>query len=113
MGRRLNKRARSNCSDHGADGCVIVRIFFRETGLLIKNQLMDEYSIIHMSIARCITGCSIIYKIHKSGFVYNLNSPVLSTGVACWHLNQIRLSHRLGLIVIRVAMGITYTQKKD
>ena len=35
MGRRLNKRARSDCSHHGADGCVIVRIFFRETGMLV------------------------------------------------------------------------------
>jgi hypothetical protein len=34
-------------------------------------------------------------------------------GVACWLLQQTKVSKSLGLIVIRVKMGITYTQKKD
>jgi hypothetical protein len=45
--------------------------------------------------------------------MYYLDFSVFSTGVACWHLNQTKLSHSLGLIVFRVEMGITYTQKKD
>jgi hypothetical protein len=45
--------------------------------------------------------------------MYYLDFSVSSTGVACWHHNRTKLSHGLGLIVFRVEMGITYTQKKD
>ena len=99
MGRRLNKRARSTCPYHGADGCVICQDLLSRDRKAGVYQRMDGKIIIRMSIATGKTGPGLIQKKPATAdkritWVVRISQ----TGFACWHLNQTTLSHVLGLI---------------
>lgn len=75
MGRRLNERARSTLLSFRANGCVIVRIFFRETGELM-NISSWMWNIIPMSVAKWKKWTfNNTCKIRTCGLAYYLNCP--------------------------------------
>lgn len=103
------QRARSLCCKK-AGGCAIVRIFFRETGMPVHTGISDA-----ISVASPYYGW-----IYQQASSVQLSEYGLATEGSCLSLSVPRVSfwnntfQKLGLILkIRVAIRITYTQKKD
>ena len=111
MGRRSCNEPVPAALTIGAEGCVIVRIFFRETGILVHISSWMKI-IIPMSVPWWKTGCSVLHEICilRIHVVFEISCFSMASRVGS---STNKVSHGLGLIVIRVKMGITYTQKKD
>jgi hypothetical protein len=112
MGRRSCNEPVPSAAIKAAEGCAIVRIFFRETGMPVHTGTVMQYSLHPLNERREYQRRSSEIVFRKYGFALLMVADII-VRVACWFLEQYSVPKARINLKNRVAIRITYTLKKD